>query len=65
MDIQLRATSHDNAIMRLAKYYNCRSDYIYRLPDSDQYLCKNCEELEPVSKEIDYDRVKKILDAKK
>lgn len=29
------------------------------------FICYNCVELEPVSKEIDYDRVKKILDTKK
>jgi len=66
MDIQLRATSHDNAIMILAKYYNKKAGYIYRLPDSDQYVCKECEELEPVSKDVDYLKpIKKILDTKK
>ena len=65
MDIQIRAKDHSHAITHLAKYYNKRSDHIVRLPDSDQFICYNCVELEPVSKDIDYNRVKKILDAKK
>ena len=66
MDIQIRAKDHSHAITHLAKYYNKRSYHIVRLPDSDQFICYNCVELEPVSKDVDYIRpIKKILDAKK
>ena len=62
MDIQIRAKDHSHAVMHLAKYYNKKAGYIVRLPDSDQFICYDCVELEPVSKEIDY---VKVLDTKK
>lgn len=65
MDIQIRAKDHSHAVMHLAKYYNKKAGYIYRLPDSDQFICKECEELEPVSKDVDYLKpIKKILNYK-
>ena len=44
----------------------CRCDNIVRLPDSDQYICYDCEELPPVLKDVDYLKpIKKFLNSKR
>lgn len=53
MELLIRAKDHSHVVMQLAKYYNKRAWLIYRLPDSNMFMCKNCVELEPVSKDVD------------
>jgi len=66
MQIQIRAKDFSQVRMILAKHYMCRCDNIVRLPDSDQYICYDCEELPPVLKDVDYLKpIKKFLNSKR
>jgi len=64
MEITIKAKWHSEVRVILAKYYNKRAGYIVKRPDSNYYDCYDCKNLEPVEKEIDYNKVKKYLSSK-
>lgn len=53
MELIIRGKTHKEVVKYLAKYYNKRAWIIFRLPDSNHFMCRDLQDLPKKNKELD------------